>query len=157
MGLHSLSVADVATGAVVGTYKSLLGLKFANTAARRGRVRKLVVAPSGEAAQDVNVSVRLTTGDNSADGTATAATVKAYDTIGAASLIANAYTNYTVEPTTVASVHFVQAALNGRGGLVLEWGPGEGPAWGQNVTLLLQASPGAASAVKVSVTVEWEE
>ena len=65
--------------------------------------------------------------------------------------------NYTVEPTTVASVFAWEGSINSRGTLIKEFQPGEGPLWGPNQTMLLQATPGAASAVQLSVTLEFEE
>ena len=156
MPRFSACVAAVATGAVVATYTSLLGLKFANTAGHRGRLRRLIATPAGEAAQDVNVSLRVTKADNTGDGTASSLTPKPLDSAAIGTNATGKHT-YTVEPTTVDAEAFVQAAINGRGGIVLDWGPGEGPLWGKNETLLVRASPGAASAVKLDITVEWDE
>lgn len=156
MPRHSVTMTAVATGAAVGTYKSLLSVIFGNTTGYRGRVRKLSVQPDGEAAQDVNVSLRLTKTDNTSAGTATAVTPKKLDADSVATN-ATAGKNYTAEPTTVDSQHFWEGAINGRGGIVIEWAPNEGPKWGKNETLLLQGSPGAASAVKLSATIEWDE
>jgi hypothetical protein len=153
---HSVTAPDVATGAVVGTYKTLLGIKAANTTGHRARLRKLLISPTGEAPQDVNVNIRVSKTNNTADGTSTAVTPKAKD---AASLASNLTCgkNYSVEPTAVDSQHFTEYGLNGRGSHVLEWGPLEAPVWGKNETLVIQGSPGSASAVKLSIAVEYEE
>lgn len=156
MPRHSVTFTAVATGSSVGTYKTLLGVIFGNTTGYRGRVRKLSVQPDGEAAQDVNVSLRLSKTNNATTGTATAVTPKKLDANSIATN-ATAGKNYSAEPTTVDSQHFWEGAVNGRGGILVEWLPHEGPLWGINETLILQASPGAASAVKLSGTIEWDE
>ena len=157
MPLFTLTAPAVATGAVVGTYKTLLGGKYANTTGHRCRVRKLIVTPGGEAAGDVNVSIRLTKTNNAGDGTSTSVTAKKADDGSIASNLAAAGKNYTVEPTTVDSQHFWEGALNGRGGIIQEWARGEGPLIGPNQTVLVQGTPGAAAATMVNVTLEIEE
>lgn len=156
MGRFSVIALEVATGAVVGTYKSILGLKAANTVGHRGKVRRLSVGFGGEAAQDVNVSLRLTKTDNNSDGTSTAVTAKRKDESGMVVSVMTGGKNYTVEPDNVDSQHLWECGLNSRGSLVIDWGE-DGPVWGENETLLLQATPGAAAAVKMTATLEWDE
>lgn len=149
---------DVATGAVVDTWKTLMALKAANTIGHRGRLRKLIVGGAGGAAQDVQVSLRLTRTDNTTDGTGDndlTETKKDPDSI-AANLIAKS--DYSAEPTTKATNYVGEYSINSRGLLVIEWpDPVEAPVIAQNSTLCLEATPGAASAVTLNVTLEWEE
>ena len=144
----------IATGAVVGTWTSLLGLKAG--AAERGRVRRLRVSCGGEAPQDVQVSVRLIRTDNSADGTATAQTPAEKDSQGPASAMDGKHT-YTVEPTALESTPVFVGSLNARGVLDVVWPDEDAPVFGPSQTMLLQATPGTAVAVKCDCLLEYDE
>ena len=155
---YSVTAESIATGAVANTFTTLLGIIAANTAGYRGRLRKLKVTPSGEAAQDVNVLVRLSKTNNAGAGTCTACTtsIKPKDANSRDSIMTGGK-NYTVEPTTVDTPHFSLVAINGRGGWAESWDVTDAPCWGKNETLIVQCAPGTAAAVKVSITAEWEE
>ena len=122
---HKLNVAAIATGATANAFITLLGLKLANTAGHRARLRRLIVGGGGGAAQDVQVSLRLRRTSNAGAGTATAVNV---DTIGqadagsVASRIAAIGKNYSAEPTTYETASLGLAAINSRATLVMEWG-----------------------------------
>jgi len=156
MRRYAITAYDVATGAVAATYKSLLGLKAADTAGHRGRVRSITIGGYKATPQDHQVGVRLVRTDNNADGTATAVTATKLDADDEASNMTGKK-NYTVEPTTLESIYLWEAGVHARGGIIKEWGPGEGPLWGKNQTLLLQATPGSTTAVSLVVGIEWDE
>jgi hypothetical protein len=153
-----LGVTGISTGATAGAYITLLGLKLANTAGHRARLRRLIVGGGGGAPQDVQVSLRLRRTSNAADGTSTAVSttlVTKADPGSVASVLSAAGKNYSAEPTTFEAGGPV-AALNARGTLVWEFGE-EGPVWGINQTLCLEGAPGSAAAVTLEATAEWEE
>ena len=160
MGQYSLGV-QVVTGAAANTFITLLGLKLANTAGHRGRLKRLIIGGAGEAAKDVNVSIKIRRTDNSADGTSTAVNV---NTIASkvseqiASIVNAAGKNYSAEPTAKENGELARFSLNGRSTVIL--GPadfGTEPRWGKNQTLCIEGAPGEASAVTLDVGLEWEE
>ena len=63
------------TGAVAGTWKTLVALKFAATTGHRGRLRRMIVSGGGGATQDVQASIQIRRSDNTGDGTSTAVNV----------------------------------------------------------------------------------
>ena len=154
MARFTLAQDAIASGAVVGTYASILGLKAG--AAERGKLKALRIGGGGEAPADVNMSVRVIRTNNDADGTATAQTPAEKDSQGPASVMDGKHT-YTVEPTTLEGTPLFVGSFNSRGFLRAEWPEGEEPVWGPAQTLLVQVTPGTASATKVDVTVEYEE
>lgn len=157
---YKLKVDGIATGAVANTFKTLLGLKLADTAGHRARLRRLIVGGGGGAPQDLQVSLRLRRADNTTDGTKTDVNV---NTIGSAddgqiaSRIAAIGKNYTDEPTTYETGTLGLAAVNTRSTLVMEWGPDDAPVWGPNQSLCLEGAPGSATAATLEVAAEWEE
>jgi len=160
MSIYHCKVEGIATGAVANTFKTILGLKYADTLGHRGRLRKLFIGGGGGAAQDLQVSIRLRKTDITADGTSTAVNVNTIgksDPTSQASLVAAMGKNYTVEPTTMGTDTLGGGSINGRSGLVLEWGPGEGPTWGRKECLAIEAAPGEATAANLEAYVEWEE
>lgn len=152
---YSVTALEVASGATAGTFKTILGVKF--PAASRQRLRALAVGPGGEAAQDINVSIRVTTADQTGDGTSTAVTVKQKDAQARATSASAAGKNFTAEPTNVAATHHLEVGLNSRGSLIKEWNPEEAPVIPASTTVIVQVTPGTATAVKMSYTLEWEE
>ena len=66
---YKLFVPGLVTGSTANAFSTLLGLKMANVAGNRARLRKLVIAGSGAAPQDVQVALKLQRTDNTADGT----------------------------------------------------------------------------------------
>lgn len=157
---YKLNVAGIATGAVANTFISLLGMKLADTVGHRARLRKLVVGGGGDAAQDIQVSLRLRRTDNTTDGTKTDVNVNTIgqaDPASRASVVSAIGKNYTDEPTTFETGTLGLAPLNARATLVQEWGPDEAPCWGPDQTLVLEGAPGTAVAVNLEVTAEWEE
>lgn len=160
MGVYAIKVEGIATGASANTFKTLLGLKLANTAGHVARLRRLVVGGGGGAAQDLQVSIRLRRTDNNADGTSTAVnvnTIGKHESEQIASVVSAIGKNYTVEPTNYETEMLGGGALNTRGGLVLEWAPGEGPRFGKNQTLGIEGAPGSATAANLEIALEWEE
>jgi len=160
MGAYNLKVGQAASGATANTFATIVGLKLADTAGHVARLRRLVVGGSGAAPQDLQVAIRLRRTDNTADGTSTAVNV---NTIGKLrgtqidSRIAAIGKTYTAEPTAFETGSLAGGDINSRGTLVLEWGPGEGPEWGKNQTLCIEAAPGSATAVALGVDLEWDE
>ena len=157
---YKLNCAGVVTGATANTFITLLGLKLANTAGHRARLRRLIVGGGGGAAQDVQVSLRLRRTSNAGDGTATAVNVNTIgqaDAGSVASRIAAVGKNYSAEPTAYETATLGLAAMNSRATLAIEWGPDDAPVWGPNQTLGLEGAPGTATAVTLEVTAEWEE
>lgn len=148
---------EMATGSSVGTFKTMLGIKMANTTGHRARLRALNVGPGGEGAQDINLTLRVSKTNNSTDGTSTAVTAKKKDPGSVASNAAAIGKNYSVEPTTVNSQHDYGNGFNSRATHIKEWSKEEAPVFGPNETLVVQMAPGAAAAVKVTITAEWEE
>jgi len=159
MPIFSMKV-NVTTGSSAGTYKTMLGLKMANTLGNIARLRKLIVGGAGEAAADVNISVKLDRTNNLADGTSTSfnvANIFKNDPKSVASMVNAIGSTYTVEPTTYDGAVGNLGSFNSRGTIVIEWQRLEGPLWGINQTLGILLAPGAASATKVDLGVEWEE
>lgn len=160
MGLFTVKVTGISTGASAGSYITILGLKLANTTGHRARLRRLVIGGGGGAAQDIQVDVKFDRTDNTGDGTSTSVattTILAHDQLGVASNIAAIGKNYSAEPTTYAGDAGAGGSFNSRGTLVLEWASGQGPGWGLNQTLGLLATPGANTATTLSVDLTWEE
>jgi hypothetical protein len=160
MAHFKLRAPAVVTGSTANAFITLVGLKFANTAGHRGRLRKLIVGGAAVSPQDVQVSLRLRRTDNTTDGTSTSVNVNTIgqaDPNSIASNLAAIGKNYSAEPTTFATGMLGVGALNSRGTLVMEWGPDEAPIWGPNQTLCLEAAPGSATATTLDVTEEWEE
>ncbi len=156
MPAFSISAYDVETGAVVDTFKSLLGLKAADTVGHRARIRSLTAGGAGAAAQDIQVALRLVRSNNTTDGTATAVTPEKLDPDSVAANLSGKK-DYSAEPTVVASVPVWEGSINARGTLVKEWLPGEGPVVDRDSTMLLQGAPGITTAVPLSVAMEFEE
>ena len=156
MATFAITAYDVPTDAAADQFAELLGLKAGDTAGHRGRLRSITVGGAGGAAQDVQVTLRLVTSNNTTDGTSTAVVPTKLDPDTIASRMTGKK-NYTAPPTTIASTFLWEGALNSRGSLIKEWLPGEGPMWGKNQTLLLLAAPGAATAETLTVSLEWDE
>lgn len=157
MARHRLTAKDVATGAVLNTFKTLMGVIAG--AAKRGRLISIDIAPSGEAAQDVNVGLRISTTNQAGAGTPT--TSPSPQAVDPGNPLVSGMTcgvDYSVEPTTVhATPHEFECAFNGRGGFAKRWDESDAPRWGASQTLVIQAAPGAAVAVKTTTTIVWEE
>jgi hypothetical protein len=157
MAIYSFTQA-VSTGATGAAYTTVLGIKFANTAGHRARLRKVSI--SGNEATDRAVAWRVDRSDNTTDGTSTAGTtanILQHDPDSAASNVSAIGYTYTVEPTTVAADTGIGGSFNCRGGDIKEWAPGSGPLWGKNQTLLIKAAPATSNATALVVSVEWEE
>ncbi len=157
---YSLNVDGIATGATLNVFTTILSLKMANTTGHRGRLRRLVVGGSGGASEDVPVDIRIRRSDNTTDGTSTAVNVNTIGSLEALQIASNLAAighTHAAEPTTKENGSLGGGPLNSRGTLVLEWGPGEGPLWGLNETLGIEAAPGTSTAVKLAVNVEWDE
>lgn len=157
MGVFSVQVDAVVGGSVAGTFKSMLGLKLANTAGHVARLRRLVIGGAGEAPQDQSLSIRVVRSDNTTDGTGDAVTDigKADpDSVDSNVTIKKAY---SVEPTTIDVAALAGGSVNARGALTLDFAPGDGPKWGKDATLLIQVAPGTATAITMNVTATWEE
>lgn len=160
MPIYHCKVEGLTTGTTVGTFKTLVGLKLADTAGHRARLRRLILAGGGSAAQDIQVSARIAKTDNTTDGTSTSVntnTIGQSDDNDIASNVSAIGKNYSVEPTTIGTGLLGGGSFNTRGGLVLEWNHDEAPIWGKNETLLIQGSPGETTAANLEAYVEWEE
>jgi len=160
MAHFSTKVDGIATGAAANTYRTLLGIKFSNTAGHRAKLRRLVISGGGGAPQDEQASIRIRRTDNSADGTSTAVnvnTISPKDEGSVASIVTAIGKNYTVEPTTYASEIIGGGSLNCRGQLVLAWPGDDAPQVGINETLGIEGAPGQAVALNLEVFAEWEE
>ena len=156
MAHFSATAYDVATGAVVDTFTTLMSLKAANTTGHRARLRKLTVGGAGQIAQDIQAALRLLRSDNTGDGTATSVTPTKKD---ADSLAANitAAKAHSAEPTTMDTTYVWEGSINSRGTLVMEWDAADAPVIQKNTALNLQGSPGTTTAVTLNITMEWEE
>lgn len=160
MGTFAIKVDGIVTGSSANTYAGLLGLKLANTAGHRARLRRLVVGGAGAAAQDINVDIRIRRTSNAGDGTSTSVNV---NTIGSlnpnqiASVMSAVGKTYTVAPSTYENGALGGGSVNSRGTLVLEWPPNEGPLWGINQTLVIEGAPSTAAAVNLGIAAEWDE
>ena len=161
MAAYSVHVANIQTGATAGTFASLLGLKFANTAGHRGRLRKLIVGGGSGAPQDLQVGIRVRRTDNTTDGTSTSVNVNTIGTNDSNAIGSNVSAigkTYTVEPTTFENGTLGGGSFNTRGALLLEWGPQEAKVWGKNETLVIEGTIGnGTTAANLDITIEWEE
>lgn len=156
MARYSVTAYDVPTGAVVDTFVSLMGIKAADTAGHIARLCSISVGGGGQAAQDLQCSLRLARTDNTADGTGTAVVPTKHDPNSPASNL-TAKETYTVEPTALESTYLWEDGFNARGTIIKEWAAGKGPLWGKNQTLVLQATPGDTTAITLDITMEYEE
>lgn len=160
MPKFSVNVLALATSASANTYATLLALKFANTTGHRARLRRLVLGGAGGAPEDLQVSFRLRRSNNTGDGTSTAVNVNTIAKADAGSVASNVAAigkNHTVEPTDYENGALAGGSFNSRGTMVLEWAPGEGPLWGPNQALGLEAASGEADSAALQATLEWEE
>ena len=144
---------DVASAASAATWKTALALACA--AGKRLRVRSVQAGPSGEAAQDLNTTFELIRGTT--DGTGTAQTPIKKDSLAVAAA-ATAKVNYSVEPASDLEANPIfRIGVNSRGCFIKDWGPDEAPRCEASEFLFLRFRPGAATAVKFSGTIEFEE
>ena len=160
MALFQTKVDSIATGSTANTYKTLLGLKFADTAGHRGRLRRLIVSGGGGAPQDLQCSIKLRRSDNTGDGTSTSVntnTISKKDPASVASNVSAIGKNFTAEPTTIDTDILGGGSFNCRGVLELAFTEEEAPVWGKNETLLVQGAPGQATAATLEIFAVWEE
>lgn len=144
------------TMTVTGAYKTVLGIKFANTTGHRGRLRSCLIYHYNETPADDMLMPLIVVTNNATDGTSSSVTAAKYDENSVASLAAAIGGNYTVEPTTIQTPHKFEAGFNIRGTFLKEWAPGEGIEWGPNQTLLLQLIRNVADRTCRAI-LEWEE
>lgn len=162
--LYTLTAQDVATGAVADTFKSMLALLAAATAGHRGRLLKLDIGPSSDAAADRNFGVRVARSNRTTDGTdttVTSANLGKCDPHSRDSIMTGGR-DYTVEPTTLETEDLWAGDFNGRGGLLQVWDKDEAPSWGDRATgngqsLLVLMAPRTDAADSFTITVTWEE
>ena len=165
MASYNLNVPVCATRADATNFTTILGLKFANTAGHRGKLRRLVVGGDDTTVGDEQVAIAVQRTDNTGDGTSTSVNV---NTIGKADSLAIAsnvvaigksYNNggAAAEPTTMESGVVAGGVINERGTLVLDWAGDERPIWGKDQTLCIRARPKVAGILNLNVTVEWDE
>ena len=152
----SATAYDVPTPAVVDTFATLMSLKAANTTGHRARLRSLSVAGAGQTAQDIQATLRLIRSNNDGDGTSSTVTPTKKDADSVAANI-TAEKAHSGEPTTMEGTYIWESALNSRGTLIKEWEADDAPVIQKNSALNLQGTPGAATAVTLNVTMEWEE
>jgi len=162
MAVFGTTIPQVATGNTANTFTTLVGVKFADTTGHRARLRKLVISGGGGAPQDEQITVKITKGDISGDGTSTAVnvnTIGKQDPLSVASNVAAIGKTFTAEPTAKGTTIHAAGGLNARGLLVLDWSgdPSQAPAWGKGETLCIEGAPGQAVAVNLTVALEWEE
>lgn len=160
---YAVNCDDVATGAVADTFKTLLAIIAADTAGYRARLLKLIVGPSDDTPQDLNVALRLNRVDDvSAGGAGTAnsnPTPRPIDSLSRAAVITAGedYITGGAEPTTYGTVPIWQAEMNRRNTLIQEWVPDEAPVINRDQLLGLLAAPRTAAAARLSVSFEFEE
>lgn len=160
MPSFSVKSGTITTSASANTFITLLGLKMANTTGHMARLRRMVVAGAGAAAQDLQVTVKLDRTGNTTDGTSTSvnvATIMQADPLSVASNVNAIGKTYSAEPTTFNGDAGYGGSFNTRGTLVLEWARGEGPVWGKNETLCILGAPGSATAATLDISLEWDE
>ncbi len=156
---YSVTVHSVQTAAVVDTWETIMALIVANTAGHRARLRSLTIGGGGAAVQDIQVAFRLIRTNNATPGTpGSSPTPKPKDPASLAAKL-TAGVAYSAEPTVLETTEpFVyQGSINGRGEVIKEWPGEDAPVIPQNTTLCLQATPGAATAVNLTATMEFEE
>lgn len=157
---YSIPFSDLATGSSANAFVTLVAVILANTAGHRFRVRALAVGPADDAPDDKNVSVKLARTNNAgaaSGGTAvTSANIPKKDS-GSRDTIASAHLAPSGEPTTYETNAVYQMDFNLRGGLMKEWNEIDAPIVNSNQTLGLLAAPRAASAARLSGTIEIEE
>lgn len=155
---YSVTGYDIATGAVVDTYRTLGAVVAADTTAFIGRVRSITIGGGGNVAQDIQVSVRLVRTDNTAAGTPASTPIPTkLDPNTLASNMTTGIDYSGGEPTALEGTNLWEDGFNARGSIIKEWAPGKGPIFGKNQTLVLQATPGTANAVTLVFAIEWDE
>lgn len=156
MALYRVTAYDVATGAVVDTFKTMLALISANTDGHRGELLLLSVSGAGSDPQDIQVSIRAARTNNAGAGTKTSVTPTSVDPDSLATII-TAGKNYSVEPTTYESEYLIEASFNARAGFFWSAQEGRGIKWKKNQTLGILCTPGTATATTVDLTAEFSQ
>lgn len=157
--IYSLTVEDVATGAVADTYTTLLALVAGSTTGHRGRLLQLIVGPSDNTPQDLNAGVRVSKTNQDTAGTP-GSTVSAANIPKHPNERVSTMTGaraYSVEPTTYETYPAFQADMNRRGGMMQAWTREEAPQWGPSETLGILFAPRTDAVARVSATIIWEE
>ncbi len=156
MASYVVQVQDVASAAVVGTFRTLIAIIGAS--GKRMRVLGIRVVATGEAAADAQMKCELNQTNQAGAGTpATSPTPKQMDS-GSAASIFTAGTDYTTaEPTTYDTIPFFAGGANTRGVINKEWGRDEAPVLTGAKTMGLRVAPGDAAAHKMTAWIHYEE
>ena len=161
MPIYSLTVqAD--TSATEDTITTLASLELADTLGHRARLRRVIVGAGGQTDSPVDqaLKIQLRRSDTTGAGTSTSVNVNTifkFDPLSIASKVSAVGVTYTAEPTTIDTEIGSGAGFNSRGQLVLAWEDGKGPIWIRDTTLLVQGEQSDATAVELTIYVEWEE
>lgn len=160
MARFFLVVDDVACGAVANTYTTLAAILTADTAGHKARLLRLNVGPSDDSPADANISVKVARIDDISGGGAGTKTAVTAANLGRPQSdqldgVVTAGHTYTVEPTAYGAALF-QMDINIRGGFFHEWDLADAPTIGRDMLLGVLVAPRAASAAKVSMTLEIE-
>jgi hypothetical protein len=156
MAHYAVTAYDVATGAVVDTFKTMLSMISANTDGHRGELQFFSVCGAGGDPQDIQVTCRINRTNNATAGTSTAVTPTSLDPDSLATVITSGK-NYSVEPTTYESSFALEAAFNARAGFTWSAPRGMGIKWKKNQTLAILCTPGTATATTLNLTAHFEQ
>jgi len=159
----TVSFEDLATSASADTFITLAALICADTAGLRARLRKLTISFADDTPQNANAAFQIKRiADVSAGTAGTAGT-----TIGTSSVPkvddqsadspASAKLAYSAEPTTYETYPLWRGEGNALGGVIREWGERDAPTIQRDQHLGLLAAPRAASALRISGTLEFEQ
>lgn len=161
----SLPFNDIASGASINTFKTLVALLAADTAGLRIRLRSLSIGVSEDTPLDLAVGLQLTrVADISAGGAGTSDTTVATSAIAkkdaesADSPVSGKVDFVTsgVEPTTYESEPLWAIDFNRRGGVIKEWDAENAPVIHRDQLLGLLVAPRTAAAVRLSGVLEFE-
>lgn len=158
MARYRVSFSALTSNGGANVFRTFVGLIAG--AAKRGKLVSIDIGPAGEAPQDLDVSLRISTTNQAGAGTpASAPTPLAVDPGNPLVSVMTTGIDYTAgEPTTVhATPHELEVGFNSRGGYSKRFDDVDAPRWGASQTLVIQIAPGTGAAVKMSGTVVWEE
>ena len=159
---YVLEFDDVVTSAVADSFKTVAAIIASNTAGHRARIRKLDLGPADDSPQAAIGAVRIrrctdqTANGGTAGSSVSAANMQRPDPNQRDGVITGG-TNYSAEPTYTGDAIWL-IGYHGHGGVMKEWPDDDSaPAMDQNHLLGIEVAPRAASQLRVSGTIEFEE
>jgi hypothetical protein len=154
---------DVDTGIVADTFKTMAALEIADNQENKWRLVEIMVGPSANTPQDLNVDIQVKRiNDVSAGGAGTSTAITAAnlplsedDATPPVDLEGNV--NYSAEPTTYETHPQWHGSFNARGALIHQWEANKGPVVKRDQLLGLLAAPQTTTAITLSGHMIFEQ